>query len=40
MIRLWDQDALNKVIDGNFLKLHHKWNYLVDLSKKKSQGTE
>lgn len=31
MILLWDQDALNKVIDGQFLNLDKKWNSLVDL---------
>ncbi|MDJ0692051.1 MAG: glycosyltransferase family 8 protein [Xenococcaceae cyanobacterium MO_188.B32] len=30
-IKLWDQDALNKIIDGNFLLLDKKWNSLVDL---------
>ncbi|HLP90763.1 MAG TPA: glycosyltransferase family 8 protein [Nostocaceae cyanobacterium] len=28
---LWDQDALNKIIDGQFLHLDKKWNSLVDL---------
>jgi lipopolysaccharide biosynthesis glycosyltransferase len=31
MTKLWDQDALNKVIDGQFLNLDKKWNSLVDL---------
>lgn len=26
LIELWDQDALNKVIDGNFVVLDKKWN--------------
>jgi UDP-glucose/galactose:(glucosyl)LPS alpha-1,2-glucosyl/galactosyltransferase len=28
---LLDQDALNKVIDGNFLHIDKKWNSLIDL---------
>ncbi|MDJ0616198.1 MAG: glycosyltransferase family 8 protein [Calothrix sp. MO_192.B10] len=40
MILLWDQDALNKVIDGNFLPLNSKWNSLLDLDKNQSQVKE
>jgi lipopolysaccharide biosynthesis glycosyltransferase len=31
LVLLWDQDALNKIIDGNLLRLDRKWNSLVDL---------
>lgn len=36
-IKLWDQDALNKIIDGKFLLLDKKWNSLVDLYKERSE---
>ena len=39
MIILWDQDALNKIVDGNFLNLNRKWNSLVDLYANQSQVT-
>ena len=34
-----DQDALNKVIDGQFLNLDPKWNSLVDLYQGNSEQT-
>lgn len=37
MIILWDQDALNKVIDGQFLNLNKKWNSLVELYENNSE---
>ncbi|MGG6282955.1 glycosyltransferase family 8 protein [Leptolyngbya sp. AN03gr2] len=40
MIRFVDQDALNKIIDGDFLQLPEKWNSLVDLSTERSQFGE
>lgn len=40
MIKFWDQDALNKVIDGQFLNVDPKWNSLVDLAKGKSQAND
>ncbi|MBW4557834.1 MAG: glycosyltransferase family 8 protein [Trichormus sp. ATA11-4-KO1] len=40
MIKLWDQDALNKVIDGQFLNLDQKWNSLVDLYEGHSQAND
>ncbi|MDB9374935.1 glycosyltransferase family 8 protein [Nodularia sphaerocarpa] len=40
MIKLWDQDALNKVIDGDFLNLDQKWNSLVDLYDGNSQAND
>ncbi len=39
MIILWDQDALNKIVDGNFINLNRKWNSLVDLYANQSQVT-
>ena len=30
--KFWDQDALNKIIDGEFVFLDKKWNTLVDLN--------
>ncbi|GBF81301.1 glycosyltransferase family 8 protein [Aphanothece sacrum] len=35
MIKNWDQDALNKIVDGNFLILGSEWNFLVDLGREK-----
>ncbi|HLO84742.1 MAG TPA: glycosyltransferase family 8 protein [Nostocaceae cyanobacterium] len=35
-VLLWDQDALNKIIDGQFFHLDKKWNSLVDLYAGKS----
>lgn len=32
MIKLWDQDALNKIVDGKFLNIDFIWNSLVDLN--------
>jgi lipopolysaccharide biosynthesis glycosyltransferase len=32
MMKWWDQDALNKIIDGEFYTLDKKWNYTIDLS--------
>ncbi|MEA5582715.1 glycosyltransferase family 8 protein [Nodularia harveyana UHCC-0300] len=40
IIKLWDQDALNKVIDGQFLNVDQKWNSLVDLYSRNSQVNE
>lgn len=40
IIKLWDQDALNKVIDGQFLILDKKWNSLVDLYEGNSQADD
>ncbi|MCG6138370.1 MAG: glycosyltransferase family 8 protein [Nostoc sp. LLA-1] len=37
MVKLHDQDALNKVIDGQFLNVDQKWNSLVDLYEGSSQ---
>ncbi|MEO1590724.1 MAG: glycosyltransferase, partial [Cyanobacteria bacterium J06632_22] len=31
LAKFWDQDALNKVIDGDFVCLENKWNTLIDL---------
>ena len=31
--RMWrwlDQDVLNKVVDGNYVRVHMRWNYLMD----------
>lgn len=39
-IKFPDQDALNKIVDGNFLHLPQKWNALVDLSTGQSQVNE
>lgn len=38
IIKNWDQDALNKVIDGQLIKLDQKWNFLVDLGREKNEG--
>ena len=35
IIKNWDQDALNKVIDGRLFNLEKKWNFLVDLGREK-----
>jgi lipopolysaccharide biosynthesis glycosyltransferase len=35
-VMLWDQDALNKIIDGQFFHIDKKWNSLVDLYNGKS----
>lgn len=40
MIKLWDQDALNKVIDGQFLNVDPKWNSLIDLYGGNSQAND
>lgn len=40
MILLWDQDALNKIIDGNYINLDCKWNSLVDSYANQSQVSE
>ncbi|HYW20230.1 MAG TPA: glycosyltransferase family 8 protein [Nodularia sp. (in: cyanobacteria)] len=40
MIELWDQDALNKVIDGQFLNVDQKWNSLIDLYDGNSQAND
>lgn len=37
VIKNWDQDALNKVIDGQILKLDRQWNLLVDLGREKNK---
>ena len=34
-LKYWDQDALNKIIDGQFVMLEKKWNSLIDLSEGK-----
>lgn len=39
-VRFHDQDALNKIIDGNFLPLPQKWNSLIDLYAERSQVTK
>jgi lipopolysaccharide biosynthesis glycosyltransferase len=39
MIKFHDQDALNKIVDGNFINLDKKWNSLVDLYAGTSQVT-
>jgi lipopolysaccharide biosynthesis glycosyltransferase len=38
-IKMPDQDALNKIVDGNFFNLDRKWNSLVDLYAGTSQVT-
>ncbi|GAX35404.1 glycosyltransferase family 8 protein [Nodularia sp. NIES-3585] len=40
LIKLHDQDALNKVIDGQFLNIDQKWNSLVDLYEGHSQAND
>ncbi|NJL60567.1 MAG: glycosyltransferase family 8 protein [Methylacidiphilales bacterium] len=37
MIKYWDQDALNKIIDGNYINLDSRWNSLVDAYSNQSQ---
>lgn len=37
-IRHHDQDALNKVIDGKFIRLEQQWNFLVDLGRLAKQN--
>lgn len=32
MMKCWDQDALNKIIDGKFDPIDRIWNYTIDLS--------
>ncbi|ACK66221.1 glycosyl transferase family 8 [Rippkaea orientalis PCC 8801] len=39
MIRLWDQDALNKIVDGKFLNIDGIWNSLVDLTTGETRVT-
>jgi lipopolysaccharide biosynthesis glycosyltransferase len=39
MIKFHDQDALNKIVDGNFINLDKKWNSLVDMYAGTSQVT-
>ena len=31
-IKLWDQDLLNHVFDGNYIEIEEKYNYVVDLA--------
>lgn len=38
MVKFHDQDALNKIVDGNFLNLDQRWNSLVDLYAGTSQA--
>ena len=40
MLKLWDQDALNKVIDGDFIILDKKWNSLIDLSSGQNENNK
>jgi lipopolysaccharide biosynthesis glycosyltransferase len=40
IVKCHDQDALNKIVDGNFLHLPQKWNSLVDLYAERSQVTQ
>ena len=38
ILKNWDQDALNKVIDGQLLVLERKWNSLIDLGREKQMN--
>lgn len=40
LIQLVDQDALNKIVDGEFINLDKKWNSFVNLYARESQVDE
>jgi UDP-glucose/galactose:(glucosyl)LPS alpha-1,2-glucosyl/galactosyltransferase len=39
ILKNWDQDALNKVVDGQIVRLDNIWNFLVDLGREKLKET-